>query len=321
MCHRFTPLTAEEVDLVIDRLRTVARLMDEGALGPGADNPAASAHVRRPHDLGDIDAYPGSSCWVITAEPEDVGPGSAASHGAVDLGNEGPGEENAEEVDPRKSGASREKIAASLRRTELTWGIEVSWKTGLVFNTRLESALGGSAMWRGPLEHGRCLVPVAAFFETRNVEPPSDPLPLEGVGATDAMGRAGGSDDTAHASGVGLPGAANAADDTGAASGSSRGRRPQFRFAAPGDGGVLLLAGLREGDRFTVVTTEPNAVVGAIHDRMPLVLSPTEALTWLDGTHEDLAALADRAHVALEAQEQAAASRGRRVNPDQMSLF
>ena len=32
---------------------------------------------------------------------------------------------------------------------------------------------------------------------------------------------------------------------------------------------------------FTIITTAPNALVGSIHHRMPLILTPTAAITWL----------------------------------------
>jgi putative SOS response-associated peptidase YedK len=47
------------------------------------------------------------------------------------------------------------------------------------------------------------------------------------------------------------------------------------------DGRLLLFAGLWEGDRFTVLTTTPNALVGEVHDRMPVILSPDDAEAWL----------------------------------------
>ena len=193
--------------------------------------------------------------------------------------------------------------ASGLTRSALIWGIDVSWKKGLVFNTRIESALAGRAMWRDALDHGRCLVPVRAFFETRSVEPPTAELLIDASGASASEGSS----------------SAAAASDKAA-----RRRRPQFRFAGPGDG-ALLLAGLRMGDRFTIVTTEPNDVVAPVHHRMPLVLNPVEALTWLNGTPGELAKLADRARVALERAEAPEPGRasgpGGGPHPDQLSLF
>lgn len=101
----------------------------------------------------------------------------------------------------------------------------------------------------------------------------------------------------------------------------ARGRRARFRFAHPGEG-ALLLAGLRQGDRFTIVTTEPNDAVAPVHSRMPLVLTPAEALTWLDASSDKLAALADRARILLASAEAPASDRAaRQPLPGQLSLF
>lgn len=47
----------------------------------------------------------------------------------------------------------------------LRWGFLVQWQAGPVFNTRVESIVRGSGMWREPAENGRCLVPTRGFFE------------------------------------------------------------------------------------------------------------------------------------------------------------
>lgn len=56
----------------------------------------------------------------------------------------------------------------SLGVRELSWGFEESWKPGVVFNTRIESAT--KPMWRESMEHRRCILPVLAFFETHREE-------------------------------------------------------------------------------------------------------------------------------------------------------
>lgn len=56
----------------------------------------------------------------------------------------------------------------SLGVRELSWGFEESWKSGVVFNTRIESAT--KPMWRESVEHRRCVLPVLAFFETHREE-------------------------------------------------------------------------------------------------------------------------------------------------------
>ena len=45
----------------------------------------------------------------------------------------------------------------------------------------------------------------------------------------------------------------------------------------------LLLGGIWQDDRFSIVTTEPNEAVRPVHDRMPLALSMQGALAWLAG--------------------------------------
>lgn len=71
--------------------------------------------------------------------------------------------------------------------------------------------------------------------------------------------------------------------------------RRQYLFRLPG-ARAFLLAAVREGDRFSIVTTRPNASVAPIHDRMPLVLGSGESDIWLG---PGFARLADRRNVSL----------------------
>ena len=65
-----------------------------------------------------------------------------------------------------------------LEAVELVWGFNtvVGGKEKLVFNTRSETApsqaRAGRGLWAEPLLHGRCLVPVRAFYESWTVGPP-----------------------------------------------------------------------------------------------------------------------------------------------------
>ena len=82
---------------------------------------------------------------------------------------------------------------------------------------------------------------------------------------------------------------------------SERTGRPvkrQYAFAAP-DGAPLLLAGVHDRGRFSLVTTEPNAAVSPVHNRMPLAMGPGEAALWLRGVYEPLL---DRSAVRLTAR-------------------
>lgn len=138
-----------------------------------------------------------------------------------------------------------------------TWGFDgpPTSRSGLVFNTRIETALTqaqtGRGMWADAIVRGRCLVPVRAFYERWTVLP-------------------------------------------------SR-RREQVAFTYPGHQ-VFLLAGVCQKDRFSVVTTVPNASVASVHNRMPLVLGPGESSVWLG---PDFARLADRSSIALASQVEA----------------
>ena len=62
------------------------------------------------------------------------------------------------------------------------------------------------------------------------------------------------------------------------------GRRPLW-FHRP-DGRLLLLAGLFDDEcpghaRFGILTTGPNRLMAPVHDRMPALFSPEEAVAWL----------------------------------------
>ena len=53
-----------------------------------------------------------------------------------------------------------------LQARPLRWGFEASWQKGLVFNTRIETALGPQpGLWREPIRDGRCIVATGGFFE------------------------------------------------------------------------------------------------------------------------------------------------------------
>ena len=80
-------------------------------------------------------------------------------------------------------------------------------------------------------------------------------------------------------------------------------RGAKVRFSMPGRR-VFLLAGVCAQGRCSVVTTAPNASVGAVHSRMPLVLGPGESSIWLG---PDYASLADRSAILLDAREELAA--------------
>jgi putative SOS response-associated peptidase YedK len=48
------------------------------------------------------------------------------------------------------------------------------------------------------------------------------------------------------------------------------------------DDSVFMLAGVRSGDTFAIITTDPNDVMRPIHDRMPMILNPRNYERWLN---------------------------------------
>ncbi|MBQ9000867.1 MAG: SOS response-associated peptidase family protein [Eggerthellaceae bacterium] len=141
------------------------------------------------------------------------------------------------------------------------WGFTFPNSKKLIFNTRIESALGGTRMWAGPIRDGRCVLPAATFFEPHGSETATSPR-------------------------------------------TGRAMKRQYEFASP-DGEPLLLAGVHDGERLSVITTEPNASVAPIHPRMPLALRFEEVPTWLG---DNYASLADRSRFELTAHPEDDAS-------------
>lgn len=59
-----------------------------------------------------------------------------------------------------------------------------------------------------------------------------------------------------------------------------------YRFEEP-TSPVMLLAGIWDQNRFSILTTEPNAYVSPVHPRMPVILDQRAAIQWLtfEGLH------------------------------------
>ena len=71
--------------------------------------------------------------------------------------------------------------------------------------------------------------------------------------------------------------------------------KQQYFFTSP-TSAILFIAGVFEGDQFSLMTTEPNSVMLPIHNRMPVVLEPNELDTWLFGEY---LSLEDRSMVSI----------------------
>ena len=138
----------------------------------------------------------------------------------------------------------------------LIWGFEVPWKSGVVFNTRIESALAGGGMWDEAIRDGRCIVPTLGFYETHASEMARNPQ-------------------------------------------TGRTVRQRYRFTPlDSESPVMFLAAVQQAGRFSIVTTQPNADVAPVHNRMPLVLARDELEPWMRGEYSGLL---DRSGVRLNA--------------------
>ena len=142
----------------------------------------------------------------------------------------------------------------------LTWGFELDGKPNAVFNTRIESALE-------QLRPGGRGMWAKAIAQGRCL------VPVRAFYESHATERV-------------------TSEKTG------RPVKRQYLFRLPG-ARAFLLAAVREGDRFSIVTTAPNASVTPIHNRMPLVLGPGESGVWLG---PKFAELADRGGVTLASE-------------------
>lgn len=157
------------------------------------------------------------------------------------------------------NGSLQPPLCGTLNVWSLRWGYPMPSDGKLVFNTRLERA-PFSALWSDSFEKRRCIVPVMAFYESSSSEYALNPT--------------GRKVKQTYRFGCGKPAGESSEENLEAAATeheSSVETRP------------LLLGGIWQDDRFSIVTTEPNEAVRPVHDRMPLALSMQGALAWLAG--------------------------------------
>lgn len=110
-----------------------------------------------------------------------------------------------------------------------------------------------------------------------------------------------------------------------------KGKKIAWRFRRA-DGGLLLLAALyQEGPfeddrapaRYAILTTAANEIVGPVHDRMPVIVDPADAETWLHAAEVGfdakrlLALLRPAAADLLVAEEAGGARRARSSREDE----
>ena len=94
------------------------------------------------------------------------------------------------------------------------------------------------------------------------------------------------------------------------------GKQPYYFF--PADGALLALGAIWEANAFTLITTEPNATLRGIHDRMPLIIAREHYGAWLAGEEGLLRPAPDDAlkvHAVSMAVNQAANDSPRLLEP------
>lgn len=75
---------------------------------------------------------------------------------------------------------------------------------------------------------------------------------------------------------------------------SSAGRKQPYYFF-PVDGALLAFGAVWERDTFSLITTEPNATLQGIHDRMPVIIAKDDYAAWLAGNDALLRSAPDAA--------------------------
>ncbi len=153
----------------------------------------------------------------------------------------------------------------------MQWSLIPHWsKTkeikSTTFNAKAET-LTEAASYRALITSKRCLVPAAGFYEWKKITPP----------AKDMFGNDIPAPKTKQAK---QPYFINLKNDQ------------LFSFAGLWDEWVDKASG-EVLHSFTIITTEANALVKPIHDRMPVILSPEAEKLWLAGNlpKEELLAL------------------------------
>lgn len=155
-------------------------------------------------------------------------------------------------------GQSAPVVAADSRGRRmglLTWGLVPGWmdEPGSGFINARAETVATKPSFREAYARRRCLVPADGFYEWQRTER----LP---AGVAEWAGAPGSGAKTPH-------------------------------WFSPAVGGVVSFAGLWESWRrpgheprhtFTILTTEANADIGEVHDRMPVVIGRADRALWLD---------------------------------------
>ena len=157
--------------------------------------------------------------------------------------------------------------SCALEARPMIWGYpQFGGRKGVIFNTRLENA-ASSAFWKGSLAQRRCIIPMSGFYEWQHGGPYDRQRYLFTLNGEKILYLAGVYQD--------------------------------YASAEPGDSPQLARAVELLRRRFSVMTTAPNASLSDVHNRMPVVLRPSEIEEWLFGNPQ---VFIDRSNIALQRQ-------------------
>ena len=165
MCGRFEVFTYEEVAAIVAAVE-----------GRAPDNPAFPSEGPR------AQARPGNSVLLFGRQADNADGSSRAAN--VESSDDSGNAPSAANANANRGDSAQRTVSANVNRaasvnalviSESTWGFEAEWSGKPVFNTRIESALSASAMWRGPIQNGRCIIPAAAFYEPHASETVRNP--------------------------------------------------------------------------------------------------------------------------------------------------
>lgn len=101
-----------------------------------------------------------------------------------------------------------------------------------------------------------------------------------------------------------------------------RAGRKQPYYFSPADGSLLGLAAIFEQGTFTLITTEPNATLRNIHDRMPVIIARADYAAWLSGADDLLRPAPDdalKAHPVSMEVNRAAADSPKLIEPVELA--
>jgi len=171
-----------------------------------------------------------------------------------------------EEIEPRYNAAPGQRLPVVTNDepdtvNQFRWGLIPRWADDPEIGNRLVNARAETVdeknSFRDAYRHRRCLVLADGFYEWVDTEIGKQPYR---VVADDGL--------------FAMAGLWERWDPTTAAGG---GQTDLDAFTENGGVSSELL------ETYTIITTDPNETVGAIHDRMPVVLAPDEEERWLAG--------------------------------------